>query len=53
MRAQENLEKPLTQQELDTSNGVLFPIYDPDTNLVFLAGKGTRLLYSYTSPLLL
>ena len=25
--------------ELDTSNGVMFPIYDPDTNLVYLCGK--------------
>ena len=27
--------------ELDTSNGVMFPIYDPDTNLVYLCGKVT------------
>jgi hypothetical protein len=25
--------------ELDTSNGVMFPMYDPDANLVYLCGK--------------
>lgn len=26
--------------ELDCSTGVLMPLYDPDTNMLFLAGKG-------------
>ncbi|CAB1319887.1 unnamed protein product, partial [Coregonus sp. 'balchen'] len=26
--------------EMDTSNGVLLPFYDPDTNVVYLCGKG-------------
>ena len=26
-------------QEMDTSNGVLLPFYDPDTNMVYLCGK--------------
>jgi len=26
-------------QEIDTSNGVLFPFYDQDTNMVYLCGK--------------
>lgn len=26
-------------QEMDTSNGVLLPFYDPDTNMVYLYGK--------------
>lgn len=30
--------------ELDTSNGVLFPLYDPDTNLIFLCGKGDSVI---------
>lgn len=30
--------------ELDTSNGVMFPLYDPDTNLVFLCGKGDSVI---------
>ena len=25
--------------EIDTSNGVIFPLYDPDTNMVYLCGK--------------
>jgi len=28
----------------DTSNGVMFPVYDPDTNLVFLCGKGDSVI---------
>ncbi|KRX94434.1 DNA polymerase kappa, partial [Trichinella pseudospiralis] len=31
LRDEENLEEPVTQEELDTSNGVLFPFYDKDT----------------------
>ncbi|XP_051887912.1 coronin-1C-like [Pristis pectinata] len=30
----------IAQHEMDTSNGVLLPFYDPDTNLVYLCGKG-------------
>lgn len=26
-------------QEMDSSNGVLLPFYDPDTNMVYLCGK--------------
>ena len=26
-------------EEIDTSNGVLFPFYDADTNMVYLCGK--------------
>ena len=29
------------------SNGVMFPIYDPDTNLVYLCGKVSEYNYSY------
>ena len=32
-------------QEIDSSNGVLFIFYDPDTSMVYLAGKAS-LLYS-------
>lgn len=31
-------------EDIDTSNGVMFIFYDPDTNIVFLAGKVTQLL---------
>uniref|UniRef100_A0A673NKM6 Coronin n=1 Tax=Sinocyclocheilus rhinocerous TaxID=307959 RepID=A0A673NKM6_9TELE len=35
-----NFEEPIALLELDTSNGVLLPFYDPDTNIVYLSGKG-------------
>ena len=37
--AKTNFEEPIALLELDTSNGVLLPFYDPDTNLVYLCGK--------------
>uniref|UniRef100_A0A9J2PCA8 Coronin n=2 Tax=Ascaris TaxID=6251 RepID=A0A9J2PCA8_ASCLU len=40
LRYQEKLEEPIIQEELDTSNGVLFPLYDEDTGLIYLCGKG-------------
>ncbi|XP_069713388.1 coronin-1B [Phaenicophaeus curvirostris] len=36
----ENLEEPMGLQELDSSNGTLLPFYDPDTNVVYVCGKG-------------
>ncbi|VDN09792.1 unnamed protein product [Dibothriocephalus latus] len=36
----DNLNKHLCKQELDTSNGVLFPFYDPDCQLIYVCGKG-------------
>ncbi|XP_026105663.1 uncharacterized protein LOC113077515 isoform X1 [Carassius auratus] len=36
----ENMEEPISVHEMDTSNGVLLPFYDPDTNVVYLCGKG-------------
>ncbi|XP_019646705.1 PREDICTED: coronin-6-like [Branchiostoma belcheri] len=35
-----NLSEPITLEEIDTSNGVIFPFYDPDNNMVYLGGKG-------------
>ncbi|KHJ90485.1 WD domain, G-beta repeat protein [Oesophagostomum dentatum] len=40
LRAPDNLSQPIIEEELDTSNGVLFPLYDEDTGLVYLCGKG-------------
>ncbi|VDO19498.1 unnamed protein product [Heligmosomoides polygyrus] len=40
LRAPDNLSQPIIEEELDTSNGVLFPFYDEDTGLVYLCGKG-------------
>lgn len=44
LRAPEHLSEPIVMVELDTSNGVMFPLYDPDTNLVFLCGKGDSVI---------
>lgn len=44
MRAPDALNDPIVMVELDTSNGVMFPLYDPDTNLVFLCGKGDSVI---------
>jgi coronin-7 len=35
-----NLSKPEKVLELDCSTGILMPLYDSDTNMLFLAGKG-------------
>lgn len=44
LRAPEHLNEPIVMVELDTSNGVMFPLYDPDTNLVYLCGKGDSVI---------
>ncbi|XP_056289274.1 coronin-1C-A isoform X2 [Pseudoliparis swirei] len=36
----ENMDEPICVQEMDSSNGILLPFYDPDTNVVYLCGKG-------------
>ncbi|XP_062874342.1 coronin-1C-A-like isoform X1 [Trichomycterus rosablanca] len=36
----QNMEEPITVHEMDSSNGVLLPFYDADTNVVYLCGKG-------------
>ncbi|XP_008198815.1 coronin-2B isoform X2 [Tribolium castaneum] len=37
---QNDLSKPLTIDTIDSSSGVVFPFFDCDSNIVFLAGKG-------------
>ncbi|KAM9770240.1 coronin-2A isoform 2-T2 [Menidia menidia] len=37
---QDDLSVPLLEENLDGSSGVLFPFYDPDTHMLYLAGKG-------------
>ena len=39
LRAPGHLDDPIVMVELDTSNGVMFPLYDPDANLIYLSGK--------------
>ncbi|CAL8277579.1 unnamed protein product [Merluccius merluccius] len=36
----DNMDEPISVQEMDSSNGILLPFYDPDTNIVYLCGKG-------------
>lgn len=51
LRAPGLLHDPITMMELDSSNGVMFPVYDPDTNLVYLCGKGDSVIrYFEISP---
>ncbi|XP_029950377.1 coronin-2A isoform X1 [Salarias fasciatus] len=37
---QDDLSVPLLEENLDGSSGVLFPFYDPDTHMLYIAGKG-------------
>ena len=41
LRSEAALGEPIVLEVLDTSNGVLFPIYDPDINLIYLCAKVT------------
>ncbi|XP_058801342.1 coronin-2B-like isoform X1 [Phymastichus coffea] len=38
--SQHDLSAPLTCETIDSSSGIVFPFYDHDTNMVYLAGKG-------------
>ncbi|XP_041451655.1 LOW QUALITY PROTEIN: coronin-1C-A-like [Drosophila obscura] len=40
LRSLEQLHQPLAMVNLDAQIGLLFPIYDPDTNLIYLCGRG-------------
>lgn len=40
LRSEAKLNEPIILETLDTSNGVLFPFYDPDVNLIYLCAKG-------------
>jgi len=44
LRAPNHLNDPIVMVELDTSNGVMFPLYDADTNMVYLCGKGDSVI---------
>ncbi|TRY60277.1 hypothetical protein DNTS_009653 [Danionella cerebrum] len=37
---QEDLSSPLLEQDLDAGSGIIFPFYDADTHMLYLAGKG-------------
>ena len=38
--SQSNIENALTHEEIDQAAGVLFPFYDPESDVVYVAGKG-------------
>ena len=40
LRSESNLSETIVLEVLDTSNGVMFPFYDPDVNLLYLCAKG-------------
>lgn len=44
LRTPDALSEPIVTVEIDTSNGVMFPLYDPDTNLIYLCGKGDSVI---------
>ena len=48
LRAPGHLDDPIVMVDLDTSNGVMFPLYDPDANLIYLCGKVGSSTRTYT-----
>ena len=38
--SQQDLKQPLKIETIDSSSGVLAPYYDPDTKMIYVAGKG-------------
>ncbi|XP_045173053.1 coronin-6-like isoform X2 [Mercenaria mercenaria] len=42
-----DLSEPMNMEVIDTSNGVIFPFYDGDTNMVWLCGKGDSIIRFY------
>lgn len=41
---QNDLSNSLAMDEMDASNGVNFPYYDPDTKMVYLVGKVGKII---------
>lgn len=46
---QDDLSEPLFEEDVDGSAGVLFPFYDPDTQMLYLAGKVRKTLHMLLS----
>lgn len=42
-----NFSVPEKSMELDCSTGILIPLFDPDTNMLFLVGKGIKFLLKF------
>ncbi|XP_026875909.2 coronin-2B isoform X1 [Electrophorus electricus] len=48
---QEDLSVPIIEEEIDGLSGLLFPFYDADTHMLYLAGKGDgNIRYYEVSP---
>ncbi|XP_071436195.1 coronin-2A [Pithys albifrons albifrons] len=48
---QNDLSAPLREENLDDSSGLLFPIYDSDTHMLYVVGKGDgNIRYYEVSP---
>lgn len=45
--SEKDLSKPVSLEEIDSSNGVMFIFYDQDTNMIYLCGKGDSLIRYY------
>lgn len=39
LRSEAALSDPIVLENMETSNGVLYPFYDPDVNLLYLCAK--------------
>lgn len=42
-----NLAKPLLTEKIDTASGALLPLYDSDTGVIYLCGKGDGIIRMY------
>jgi len=42
-----NLDKPLHTEKIDTSSGAMIPLYDNDTKVIYLCGKGDGIVREY------
>nr|UEK51568.1 coronin 6 [Parasacculina yatsui] len=44
LRRRGKLGEPVVLEAIDKSNGIMFLLYDPDTNIVFFCGKGDSVI---------
>ncbi|CAG2202301.1 CORO1B_1C_6 [Mytilus edulis] len=42
-----DLSEEMMREEIDQSNGVMFPFYDPDTSMIYLLGRGDSIIRYY------
>lgn len=42
-----NLDKPLHTEKVDTASGAMIPLYDNDTKVIYLCGKGDGIVREY------